>query len=221
MPTQIYTRTEEEFRQAAEFQFRALKASADLFDLGEIGEASRMANAIFVLAGEGLRRHVGILDAVDQKKGRLYRSTKPVENALGCALVYLKLVKVEVNQWEYSLSHAGRSSLENGRDLLFNEWWSEPVIFNDTVNLSRAEIIRLLRDKNGGAHFDPLIEDSQAIDALRGEVGLFNIASENGTVEVIPFGLEFAMRQIATEFWYSFAEDKTFGESKECRESTN
>ena len=205
-----YVRTEENLRQAAEFQFRALKISADHFDLGEFGEAARMANALFVLVGEGMRSHTSILDAADQKNRRLYRSTKASENDLGSSLIYLELEKVEEAVWDVRLRHAGRAALEGGRDLTFKEWWSETVIANDAVRLTREDVIRILRDKNGGAHFDPSVKEEVSAKAIRGEIGLFDIAHPDGRREVVPFGLEFCTRQIATEFWFSMDENKDF-----------
>jgi hypothetical protein len=207
---QAYIRTDEDLRQAAEVQFRALKISADHFDLGEMGEAPRMANALFVLAGEGARTHRSILDAADQKQGRLYRSTKSSESVLGCSLVHLKLTKVGEDTWEYGLGHAGRAALRGGRDLTFGEWWKEFVIVNDKVSLSRSDVVRFLRDKNGGAHFDPVVTDPRVARAIRGDLGLFGIEHPDGKREIVPFGLEFCMRQIATEFWFSLDREKGF-----------
>ena len=171
-----------------------------------------MANALFVLAGEGMRGHTSILDAANQKDKHQYRSTKATENDLGCSLVDLQLTKVEEDVWDVNLRHAGRVALEGGRDLAFSEWWNEPVVVNATVRLPRADVVRILRDKNGGAHFDPIVTDPIVASAIRGEIGLFDIKHPDGTREVVPFGLEYCMRQIATEFWYSLDESKNFTE---------
>jgi hypothetical protein len=210
--SQEYIRTEEDLRRAVQAQFRALKISADHFDLGEMGEAARMASALFILAGEGMRTHTSIFDAAGQKANRLYRSTKTTENAVGCSLVYAQLKKVGPDEWEVGLRHAGRAALKDGRDLPFSGWWNELVVKNSTVELSRADVVRILRDENGGAHFDPIVKDSTVAAAIRGEVGLFDMKHPNGDREVIPFGLEFCMRQVATEFWYSLDENKNFDE---------
>jgi hypothetical protein len=208
--TADHTRTEEDLRRAAEAQFRALKISADHFDLGEMGEAARMATALFILVGEGMRTHTSILDAADQKERRLYPSTRPAENDLGCPLVQCRLEKVEEDVWDVRLEHAGRAALAGGRDLTFSDWWNEPVVVNDTITLSRNDIVRILRDRNGGAHFDPIMKDPLVAAAIRGEIGLFDIKHHDGTREIVPFGLEFCMRQIATEFWYSVDQNKSF-----------
>ena len=205
-----YSRTHEDFQAAAQFQLRAMKISADHFDLGEVGEASRMASALFILVGEGMKSHTSIFDAANQKAKRKYRSTKKTDGELGCSLVHARLTKVADTEWEISLGHAGRTALEGGRDLPFNEWWSEIVILNDITNLSREEVVRILRDKNGGAHFDPVVKDEKTAKAIIGELGLFNIELPDGSLESVPFGLEYCMRQIATEFWYSIDENKQF-----------
>ena len=206
----MYNRTEGDLQQAAVIQFDALKISSDHFDLGQIGEAARIANALFVLAGEDMRAHTSILDAANQKDQRLYRSTRAAENYFGCSLIYAELEKVAEDTWEIRLRHAGRTALEDGRDLSFSEWWNEPVVVNDTVTLTRADVVRVLRDKAGGAHFDPIVNDPKLARALQGEIGLFNITHADGRREVVPFGLEYCMRQIVTEFWFSLGVDKRF-----------
>lgn len=205
-----YVRSEDEPRQAAEFQFQALKISADHFDLGQIGEAARMANAIFMLLGRGMRSHCSIFDAAGQTEKRLYRSTKPADDAKGCSLVRLELRKIAENEWDASIRHAGRLALREGRDLGIDEWWNELIIQNDASNLSRGEIIRILRDKNGGAHFGPVVSDELEAQAIRGELGLFNIRNPDGSLETVPFGLEHCVRQIAVELWYSIDSNKSF-----------
>lgn len=204
MSVAIYRRTEEDFRRAAEVQLQGIQVSARAFDEGLVGEAARLANAIFILVGRGMRSHVSILDAAGQQDLRSYRSTVPADRSTGAKLICAVLEKVGTDEWEIRLKHRGREALAEGRDLTFNEWWDELVINNDQARLSRREIIRLIRDKNGGAHFDAIVPDELLAAAIKGEIGAFNFHnSATGLIDVVPDGLEHSVRQIATELWFS------------------
>lgn len=190
--------------KAAEVQLQALQVSARAFDEGLIGEAARLANAAFILIGRGMKGHTSIFDAADQTDKRLYRSTIPKGKGLGVPLICAQLKKTGETEWEIGLKHLGRDALDGGRDLPFDEWWAESVINNDQVQLSRKDIIRVLRDKNGGAHFDTHLKDELIAAAIRGEIGAFNFEnSETNQLQVVPWGIEYCMRQIATELCYS------------------
>jgi hypothetical protein len=190
--------------RAAEAQFRAIQVSARAFDEGLLSEAARLANAIFILVGRGMKNHTSILDAAGQQDHRLYRSTIPSGELLGAKLIYAQLKKLGVDEWEIGLKHRGRDALEMGRDVPFDEWWEELVINNDQVELSRKAVIRTLRDKNGGAHFDTHVVDELVAAAIKGDVGAFNFDdSATGRIEPVPGALEYTVRQIATELWYT------------------
>ena len=204
MDQSIFGRTEEELREAAENQLRAIQLSARAFDDGLVGEAARLASAVFVLVGRGSKRHVSILDAAKQQDRRLYRSTIAPGQGAGAPLIKCELKNVGEDAWEIGLKHQGKNVLEEGRDLPFDLWWDELIINNDEAKLSRREVIRILRDKNGGAHFDSSVADRKIAAALRGNIGAFNFDnSATQSIEPVPHGLEYSMRQIATELWYS------------------
>lgn len=199
-----YRRTEEDFRRAAEVQLQAIQVSVRAFDDGLIGEAARIANAIFILVGRGMRNHTSIYDAAGQQDKRLYRSTISHAGGLGTQLICAELEKVGVDEWVIGLRHQGRDALESGRDLTFDDWWTEAVVNNNQLRLSRQEIVRIMRDKNGGAHFDTHVLDELVAAAIKGDIGAFTFRnSATGRVEVVPGGLEYTIRQIATELCYS------------------
>lgn len=198
-----YKRSEEELFAAADFQLQAIKDSTRLFDEGRVGEAVRLANATFILIGRNARRHCSILDAAGQQQHRLFRSSISVAGAKGAALIGCRVEKVGPDIWEAALIPRGKSAVSQGRDLAFDEWWSERVIETERISLSREKVVRILRDKHGGAHFDPEISDATDLAAILGEVGAFNIQKSDGSVETIPHALEYTMRQIVEEIWFS------------------
>lgn len=201
-----YVRTSEDLRLAAEFQLQAIQLSARAFDDGLRGEAARLANAIFILCGRGMKSHVSIMDAADQQNKKSYRSTKACSDDVGSPLILCRLTKVDTDAWTADIKPAGQDALHNGRDLEFDEWWHEPIISTSQITLSRSKVVRILRDKNGGAHFDPVVTDPLIADTLRGHIGAFYIKNDGSENEMaIQGSLECVMRQIVTEFWFSLA----------------
>ena len=197
-------RTDDELFSAAEAQLRSLQISAKAFDEGLVSEAARLANSVFILVGRGMRTHTSILDSAKQQDRRQYRSTIPSEGSTGTPLIFCRLTKVAEDHWEIGLNHRGRDALLKGRDLPFDAWWEERVINTEEVRLTRSEVVRLLRDKSGGAHFDADLKDALVARSIRGGIGAFNFEnSASGSVEPVPHGLEYCMRQIATELWFS------------------
>jgi hypothetical protein len=197
-----YERSEDELFAAADFQLQAIKDSTKLFDEGRVGEAARLANAAYILIGRG-KRHRSILDSAGQQESRLFRSSIPIGGAKGAALIACRITKIAAETWEAELAHRGRPALDDGQDLPFDKWWTEEVICTDRISLSREKVVRILRDKNGGAHFDPVISDPTDTAAILGEVGAFTIKNSDGTETIVPFALEQTMRQIVEEIWFS------------------
>lgn len=198
-----YDRSEQDLFAAAEFQLQAIKDSTRLFDEGRVGEAARLANAAFILVGRGARHHRSILDAADQQEFRKFRSSILTNGSKGAALIACRIEKVEKEVWEAALMPRGRKAVHEGRDLSFDDWWTEEVIPTERIRLSREKVIRILRDKNGGAHFDPVISDATDLAAIHGEVGAFMIRNSDGSESIVPHALEYTMRQIVEELWYS------------------
>ncbi len=198
-----YRRSEENLREAAEFQLQAIQLSAREFDSGAIGEAARLATAVFLLIGRGMRHHTSIFDSAGQQEKRLYRSTLGEANARGSQLIVCRLEKVDTDIWQISACARGKEALSEGRDLPFDEWWSETVIDTEECKLTREQIVRILRDKNGGAHFDAEVEDPLVAAVLQGRLGGFYYINQDGESQPVPGSLENCMRQIVEELWFS------------------
>jgi hypothetical protein len=104
------------------------------------------------------------------------------------------------DEFVIALEPRGREAMYTGRRLKFDEWWNETVL-NDGKNqqLTRENIIRILRDKDGGAHYDANVTDPLIAAALRGEITGFLYKDAGGKELPVPFILENTMRQIAEE----------------------
>lgn len=69
------TRTRLGLQRALLVQYTGLKFSAALYDAGHRTEATRIANALFILLGPRSRNHLSILDQLDIAGSRLIPST--------------------------------------------------------------------------------------------------------------------------------------------------
>jgi len=204
-----YSRSREEIEAAAYSQLRFLSASAQLFDQGATDEACRMANATHLLVGRGQRTHKSICDSLGSQDTRQYRSSFEAARK-GLALVYCRLTAVAENEWHVELVTTGRGEVLRGRDLPFDDWWSEIVIntqgheLSQRAELSRRDVVMILRDKGGGAHFDVTVNDPLTAAAFRGELS-FRYTPVQGEASVpVPLLLENCMRHIADELDLSF-----------------
>ena len=196
----IFRRQSSDFWDAFEVQKTALEVSALAFDGGLKGEAARMATSVFLLFGRGMKSHQSVFDNLGIQNAISFHTTVPDQNKSGTPLIAMSLVQYRINEWVVELNTRGRQGILTGRSLKFDEWWNEIVLSDSSgKDLSRENIIRILRDKNGGAHYDASITDPLIVAALRGEItGLF-CQSQNGQRIPVPHALETTMRQIAEE----------------------
>ena len=94
----------------------------------------------------------------------------------------------------------GREATQTGRALTFHEWWAEKVLNGGSGQiLTREKVIRILRDKDGGAHYDADIKDPLVAAALQGQITGIMYKNTDGKIIPVPLGLENTMRQIAGE----------------------
>jgi hypothetical protein len=201
----LFQRTEVDFWNAFEVQKSALEISSLAFDGGMIGEAARLATAAFLLVGPSTRNHTSIFDHLGIKDNMEFQTTVPDGNQSGTPLVHCNLELVRKNpttgndEFVIELQPRGRQAMLTGRKLKCDEWWNETVLKDEKRQLTRDNIIRILRDKAGGAHYDAKVTDPLIAAALRGEITGFMYKNESGKALPVPFVLENTMRQIAEE----------------------
>lgn len=198
-----YSRTRDEIEAAAYAQLRFLSVSAQLFDQGSIEEACRMASAVYVLVGRGPKHHDSICDSLGTQASRAYRSSVEAGQN-GLALVQCNLTCVAENEWTVEIRPTGRGEILAGRDLPFDDWWSEVVVHAQGYELSRGDVVTILRNKGGGAHFDVTVNEPLKAAALRGDFSFQYVPTSSETPVPVPFLLENCMRQIADELDFSF-----------------
>lgn len=185
------------FERALHIQYQALQISTKAFDDGFRGEATRLANAIFILLGIGMRNHTSILEHL--KKNFDFKLPSSVRDAnSGSPLIFFRLKNIAKDNWTITLFPIGTFSTKPPIPL--SEWWSEIVLRDDKGNaLTRLSLIRSVRDQDGGSHVDDEITDPNYKMAVEGNFGGFHYQGPDGSTQAVPFSLECTVRQIANE----------------------
>jgi hypothetical protein len=197
--------------QAFAIQYQGILLSSSAFDAGHRGEAARIANAIFVLLGPMMRNHKSIVGQLGASETVRMFSTASRDGPHGSALIAVEAVP-------YAAEDAGKSGyiiyatpfghepLMAGRQLTLTEWWNEGVLGGvDAPHiLTRLDVIRIMRDQDGGAHLDDHIKDGTYLAALLKGVG-FQYKPRADSDKIIPVegAIEATVRQIAYEVLYS------------------
>jgi hypothetical protein len=199
----MHVRSSDEIAEAWAAQMNFLDVSVREFDAGARHEACRMAAATHLLVGRGQRNHVSICDSAGVQDSRRYRSSV-LPGAQGLPLVACKLECKVVGEWLIDLIAMGEGTVAAGHDLPFDEWWDQVVVDTQGYQLTRRQLVLILRDKNGGAHFDVRIADPLTAAAIRGDISFQYAPASGAPTQPVPFLLETCMRQVAEELKFSF-----------------
>lgn len=209
----------ENFRQSKselwahlEEQLRFMRRSCEFFDQGDTAEAKRLAAHVATLVihveperkktSKSLLRQLrllpdmGFIDtAPRQPKGW----TTPFGDAkLVMARLTLMPNGESTGQYEALCRLAEPPPFSRERVELFGRWLDSPVIITQTRRYSRGDVVRLLRNKLGGGHVDPDLEESGA--ALTRGNPLVTEYQMNDGPPIKLSGIELhTMRQIAHE----------------------
>lgn len=191
-------RSNEELWNAFFGQRACLVNSIASFDAGMMFEAPRIANAIFLLLGRGMRGHSSILDQLGiQEHLTFVASNGPQEK--GSTLIVTRLLSIKQDTFIVEVLPV-RQAIDRKNMLKFDDWWKQTV-FNvgERKNLSRADLVRLFRDKDGGAHYNSSVEDPEHRSFLDGDFGVRFKHSFESEGQVVPWGPQVMIRQIGDE----------------------
>ena len=194
------SRTRDELWYAYEVQKQAIRTSSLAFDGGARGEAVRLANTLFILAGPRMRSHTPILEQLGVLGRLRVQTTIGAGNESGTPLLAALLIwGGGVNL--VRLVPLGLGGLMTGRALAVEEWWDEIVLSNESgTTLTRLQIVRSMRDQDGGVHFDSALKNPAYHAASRGELSGFYVRQPTGDKIAVPDALEVTVRQMAEEF---------------------
>jgi hypothetical protein len=150
-----------------------------------------------------MKGHTSIIDHLEASSNVFMPTTVRKDSKDGSPLVVAHLCVVENVDgksavWQVSLRAAGSSALQTGQSISLDQWWSETVIRAEDCVLDRQMLIRVMRDKDGGAHYDETLTDANYIAASTKPVA-FSYTQRDGTVTRIEGLLEMSVRQMAEE----------------------
>jgi hypothetical protein len=195
-------RTQNELLQDTWDQVSALRRFGSMYDEGDRWAAKFLATAVSTLVRDGRRNTHPLLEQIGVRAEMQFLSTarplalnvKPDTPLLlirsgpdGFSLVPKKDVPVLVPESHW---------------LPFPDWWAEPI-FGDAKGqrLTREELVKSIRDQDGGAHVDPVLTDAAYKLLKAGEVGV-QLTSQGRQVPIEGAQLA-SMRQIAWELEHS------------------
>lgn len=182
-----------------------LRRSAQAFDNGAWAEAKRLAVIVRLLLHDNEKSRSQSRSLLSQLKllpGMGFLCTARPDDP---GLIFgqnsrLVLIKVGADGVRFE-APADRIPPRPGhrhKIVLFPHWWNEPVVRTDASRFCRRDIVLTLRDKVGGAHVDPSLD--QAFSELMRDNPLGITAAMNGEPEFKVKDIELhTMRQIAHE----------------------
>lgn len=153
-------RTRAKLIEALETQRRALEASSKAFDNGDRWEALRLATAVCILVHDGGGKSL-LAQLNVQRSARFILVTRPVSMQnllLESPLVYQGIATGSTLTTAQYVPYLGEDP-SHKRTLNLTQWWNEIVLRSGTLQMKRRELVLMLRNKEGGAHFDDKIEN--------------------------------------------------------------
>jgi hypothetical protein len=185
--------------RAFQRQHGALRMSVSSFDFGHVAEAARIANAIFILLGPRSRNHTSVVEAL--KWDIEMPTTVPSRNLMCVECIPVEAVGDQAASWFIQAMPTGRDAAIFRKDvrLSITGWWDEVVLSRPEGNLSRLDIIRITRDRDGGAHLDDTISSPAYKSVLLQGAGFNFQPSRDVPSQPVENSLEAIIRQIANE----------------------
>ncbi|QWG10970.1 hypothetical protein KMZ29_14380 [Bradyrhizobium sediminis] len=173
--------------------------SVSSFDFGHVAEAARIANAIFILLGPRSRTHTSVVEALNWDIEM--PTTVPSGNLMSVECIPVEAVGDRPASWFIQALPAGREAAVFRKDvrLSINEWWNEVVLKGSEGTLSRLDIIRITRDRDGGAHLDETISSPAYKAVLLRGAGFSYQPSQDAPSQPVENSIEAIIRQIANE----------------------
>lgn len=202
----IRSRDPEEVREAFKTQMRHLDRSAQAFDEGDVSEAQRIAAIIFMLCHDR-GQSVSLLTQLGVKhEMAFYDSARPRPADPNLFLGQPPLIAFQLVGGAKIYGAPGVHA--HTPRIGFKQWW-ETIVYNnlDGGRLSRADLVRNLRDQDGGGHFDPMpTNEAYHRFAKHGDYVTEGATRNRFIMLDLPPGLHLhSMRQIAHEVTASVA----------------
>lgn len=181
-------------RSQLQRQLGYLERSADLFDLGYLDEAIRIATSLRVLFHDRPRdpsTQGSVLKLLGRRSVNLRTTCTPCTFNRGVFSYdgYLHLPG-NLRPWQEYLQ--GKSTL-----LTVEDWWSQIIFIVDGNRVSRRDLVLWAAEKDGGAHSDAHLHPAYEALFRMWTLASFDSCSQPPTV--IPHQHLFALRRFALE----------------------
>lgn len=192
---QITPQSQDELLSHLDDQIRFLESSADAFDQGFRGEASRMAVALRILLHDTTRSH-SLLSQLGMKSVEFIDSS--IEYDPNSITSYNGLIGI-ATQATGGQFYAFLDAITQ-KKISFDNWWNG-IIFRDQRGncITRRELVLSVADKDGGAHVDPHLNKVYADLTRNNSLGWQTSSSIEGPFQPIIEPHRFALRQISHE----------------------
>ena len=198
-------RTRDELLRAFDVQQRALAASCRSYDEGNKWEAIRLATVTYTLvhdAGRKSRSVLGLLGVKDKMK--FVSSGHHVHSKVVGRINPLATLELRSDRpSEYGPRF---QTVETPiRHVSFGQWWERDIIIKDgAAELTRKRLVFVLRNQEGGSHFDDEVRDPGYL-SLAGSSNA--LVFRPGHEPQLVFAAELAtMRQVAWELTKTLAD---------------
>jgi len=188
-------RTEAELRRKLDEQLGFLKRSADDFDEGHTEEAVRLAATLRLLLHDK-NRSKSLLGQLNMKDVGFCDTSGPNDPENICP--YSGLISLELGPKEARYVARLDDDIGEIKRISFDEWWNAEV-FRDVRKrtLSRQSIVLTAADQDGGAHVDPVLDDTYSAFSV-GEALGWKSGGKDGE-RPVEHPERMAIRQIAHE----------------------
>jgi hypothetical protein len=183
-----------------ETQLDNLRRSATAFDEGHEAEAARLALTLRVMLHDASSSHSLLGQLGIKEKLHLYDTAPPITPRIVMSNPGLVVIRVES-----SVGATYRAPLEDippdlmGARTYFAPWWRNPVLKMFDQTWSREWFVKVLANKEGGAHVDPHQDELYEALAKQNRLG-WSYSGGQGQGPVRGNIVAISVRQIAHEF---------------------
>lgn len=202
------SRPQEELLEALSEQVRFITLSAAAYDKGDWSEAKRIAVHIRLLVHESrtssaLLRQLGVIDALGFVDGAEVPNPRNLLPTSGLTGLHIRSSSTGMNaEWVPKFAMPGYPLRAHRA---FIDWWNRVVVIDSQQNrFSRKDLVLVMANQDGGAHFDPYLDAAYRKLTRENSIG-WAVTGPGGSRPLR--GIEYAsVRQIAWELLDTLSE---------------
>lgn len=167
-------RSPDEVRAAFQVQHKALVASSNAYDSGDLWEALRLATTVHTLVHDGGKNNRSLLSQMGVRASMRFLAAGHDISESRNALPDTPLVLMRISSGGDACYVPRLDDMPPAgpRWLQFGKWWEQDLIFRSgdgTHRLTRKKLVFALRNQEGGSHFDAELNDPNYIEMAHGK----------------------------------------------------